>query len=76
MSRLSFLSILVDRIILYLTRSKRISFFSKNSILKITSIFAKEAIIKEYSAILFYDFDEILTYTRTHLLIKNFSMRD
>ena len=62
--------------ILYLARSRRISFFSKNSIPKITSIFAKEAITKEYSAILSHNFDEILTYTRTRSLIENFPVRD
>ena len=61
--------------ILYLARSRRISSFSKNSILKMTSIFAKEAIMKEYSAILFYNFDKILTYTRTRSLVKNFSIK-
>jgi hypothetical protein len=32
--------------------------------------------MKEYSIILFYDFNEILTYTRTYLLVENFPARD
>ena len=61
--------------ILYLTRSRRMLSFSKNSISKITSIFTKEAITKEYSTILSHDFDEILTCARTRSLVENFPMR-